>query len=53
MRKYYFGGYTLTFDALEKMSIAHTRQTVSVVHDQPTRLVKVLTPYSLLFELSL
>jgi hypothetical protein len=53
MRKYYFGGYTLTFDALEKMSIARTGQTVPVVHDQPTRLVKVLTPYSLLFELSL
>jgi hypothetical protein len=32
MRKYYFGGYTLTFDALEKMSIARTGQTVPVVH---------------------
>jgi hypothetical protein len=32
MGKYYFGGYTLTFSALEKMTIARTGQTVPVVH---------------------
>jgi len=32
MRKYYFDGYTLTFDALEKMAIARTGQIVPVVH---------------------
>lgn len=30
MGKYYFAGYTLTFDALEQMSMARTGKTVSI-----------------------